>query len=150
MANDAQNVRRPARPQFAVYPLAQVEPASNKLPPPAFVADAMCPKGLAGKGRDRVRAVADEAARGVGVHGQQEGDEEVVGVVERLERLLADLRVGRRVHEEHAEQHDVPGDAARLGVVDLDRGLWPDLRSFDIKEAVSLALSNTARLSYLT
>jgi hypothetical protein len=98
------------------------------------------PEAVAGEGRVRVGAVTHEAAGRVRVQREQERNEKVVGVVEGLVRLLADLRVRGRVHEEHAQQHDVAGDAAGLGVVDLDRGLGADLRALDIVEAGSLVL----------
>jgi hypothetical protein len=105
----------------------------------------MRPEALAGEWRVGVGAIPHEAAGGVRVHGEQERDEEVVGVVEGLERLLAHLRVRGRVHEKHAQQHDVAGDATGLRVVDLDSRLRAHLRALDVVEAVLLATVNRWR-----
>lgn len=95
----------------------------------------MLPEGGAGKGGVWFDGITDETARGVGVEGEHEDDEEVVGVIEGFEGLLADFAVRGGVHQEHAEEHDVPGDAAGLCVVDLDGGFFADLGAFDGEEA---------------
>ena len=59
----------------------------------------------------------------------------MVGVPEGLERLLANPVVCGRVHEEHAEKHDVASDTARLRVVDLQGENRSDLRDLDVDEA---------------
>lgn len=119
---------------FAVDALDEVEASGEEFPAPAFVADAVIPEHLAGEGRVGVRGVADETACGVGVHAEEEGDEEVVGIPEGFVGLLADLVVGGGVHEEHAEEHDMTSDATSLGVVDLDGGLRTELSLFDVEE----------------
>ena len=129
---------------LAVDALEEVEAAGPEFPAPALVADAVRPEVGAGEGGVGEFGVAHEAAGGVGVEGEEEGDEEVVRVPECFERLLPDLGVGGGVHEEHAEEHDVAGDAADLGVVDLDRGDGADLGLFDVEEA-GIAVS----MSYL-
>ena len=136
MSDYADNLRLAPTPNLAIDALDEVDAAAPELPAPAVVADAVLPEYSSGKGRVGLDRVAHETADGVGVHGQEEGDEEVMGVPERLERLLADAVVRRRVHEQHAEQHDVAGDAAGLGVVDLDRRDGPQLGLFDVEEAV--------------
>jgi len=70
----------------------------------------------------------------VGVETQHEGDEEVVGIPEGLERLLADLGVGGGIHEEHAQEHDVAGDTAGVHVMDLYSERRAELGPFDIVE----------------
>lgn len=132
MADDAGYGRLAAGADLAIEALEEVDAAGPKLPAPAEVADAVGPIGVPGEGREGLGRVADEAADGVGVKGQEEGDEEVMGVPESLKRLLADAGVGRRVHEQHAQQHDVAGDAARLGVVNLEGADGANLRPLDI------------------
>ena len=94
----------------------------------------MRPVGLACKRRKGVNRVADEAADGVGVESEEEGDKEMVRVPERLERLLADASVCRGEHEQHTKQHDVARDAARLGIVNLQGRHGTDLRLLDVEE----------------
>jgi hypothetical protein len=42
--------------------------------------------------------------------------------------------VGRRVHQQHDEEHDVAGEAAGFGVVYLPRRFRADLGTFDVDE----------------
>ena len=123
------------RADLAVDALEEVESAGPEFPAPALVADAVRPEVVAGEGGEGEFGVAHEAAGGVGVEGEKEGNEEVVRVPERFEGLLPDLGVRGGVHEEHAEEHDVAGDAAGLGVVDFDGGDGADLGLFDVEEA---------------
>ena len=118
-----------------VQALNQVEAAGEQFPPPALVPDAVLPEVGAGKRRLGVRSVAHEAANGVGVEAKEERDKQVVGVPEGLEGLLPDAVVGRRVHEQHAEEHNVSGDTSGLRIVDLDRRGRPDLGPLNIVEA---------------
>ena len=69
------------------------------------------------------------------VQTQHKRDEQVMRVPERLEGLLPDLRMRGRIHEEHAQEHDVAGDAAGLRIVDLESDLWPNLGFLDVEEA---------------
>jgi len=135
VADDFDDLGRAPRVDFAVEALEQVDATAPELPPPALVADAVVPEVGAGEGGVGVGAVADEAVGGVGVEAKQEGDEEVVRVPERLERLLPDFGVRGGVHQKHAEEHDVPCDAAGLSVVDPDGSVRSDLGPFDIEEA---------------
>lgn len=43
--------------------------------------------------------------------------------------------MGGGVHQKHAEEHDVAGDATGLGVVDLDGRLGTKLEALDVVEA---------------
>jgi len=62
----------------------------------------------------------------------------MVRVPEGLIRLLTDFVMGSGVHHEHAEEHDVAGDAACLSVLDLDCSFGSDLVPFNIEEADSV------------
>lgn len=127
---------------LAIQALEEVKAACPKLPAPAEVADAVLPVLLTVKRREAVGSVADEAANRVGVQGEEEGDEEVVSVPKGLEGLLSDSVVGCRVHQKHAKEHDMAGDTARLGVVNLDCRYGSDLCLFNVVETVArLALS---------
>lgn len=143
------DMRRPPRADLPVQPLAQIQSGSHKLPAPALIPQTVIPEWVPGKGRVGHRRVADEAARGVRVHGEQERDEEVVGVPEGLEGLRADAVVRRRVHEQHADEHDVPGDATGLRIVDLDGGLGADLVFLDVEEAVVVCLGQRVRHDFV-
>lgn len=57
----------------------------------------------------------------MGVHGEEERNEQVVSIPKGLERLLPDLVVGGGVHEQHAKKHHMASDASRLCIMDLDR-----------------------------
>lgn len=91
----------------------------------------------------RVGRVAHEAAGSVGEKTEHEEERKVVGVPERLEALLANFVMRGAVHQNlrkismcsvdacglayHDEEHDMAGEASGLGVVDLQRGLGPNL-----------------------
>ena len=120
---------------LAVQPLTKVEAAGPELPSPTQVTNAMLPVLVAGKRREAPRGVADEAANCVGVQGEEKGDEQMVHVPKRFERLLPDAVVRRRVHQQHAEKHHMAGDAARLGIMDLQSRHGTNLRLLDIVEA---------------
>jgi hypothetical protein len=120
---------------LAVQPLKEVETARPEFPSPTQIADAMFPVLVAGEWRDGVGCVTNETANRVGVEGEEERDEQMVRVPERLERLLPDTVMRRCVHQEHAQEHHVAGNTTRLNVVDLHRRDWPNLSLFDIVEA---------------
>ena len=109
-------------------PLSKVDDAGPDGEPPALVPEAV----IGGVEREDVRVrrvggVADEASGGMGVETDHEEEREVVRVPEGLEALVADLVVGRGIHEEHDEEHEVAGDAACLVIVNVDRQPWADL-----------------------
>jgi hypothetical protein len=135
MLDDTDDFRVSPRSDLAINALRQVQGTGNQLPPPTFIAYAVLPKGRSGEGRYRFNRVADETASSVCVHGQQKGDEEVVCIPKGLERLSPDLGMSGGVHEEHAEEHDISGNAARLSIENLNGGLGPDLRPLNIEEA---------------
>jgi hypothetical protein len=120
---------------FTVETLAQVEGAGPKLPSPTEVTNAVLPVLVSGEGGEALGGVAHKASDRVGIEGQEEGDEEVVGVPKRLEGLLPDAVVRRGVHQEHAQKHDMAGDATGLSVVNLNSGDGANLRLFDVVEA---------------
>ena len=137
MADDAGDLRFTHSTNFTVQPLNQVKTTGEQLPPPALVPNTVLPEVGAGKRRLGVRSVAHEAANGVGVEAKEERDKQVVGVPEGLEGLLPDAVVGRRIHEQHAKEHDVSGDASGLRVVDLNRRGRADLRQLNVIKAAS-------------
>jgi hypothetical protein len=71
----------------------------------------------------------------VGVHAQQERNEEVVSVPEGLERLLSNPVMRSGVNQKHAEQHDVSSNATSFCVVNLKRNLRTDLDALNVEEA---------------
>jgi len=74
------------------------------------------------------------------VHGQHEDDIQLVRVPECFVGLLANLGVRGRDHEEHAEEHDVAGDAAGLRVENLYGGKRAKEGALDVEEAVFVTL----------
>src|SRR6478735_2169006 len=95
MADHAGDLGLPAGANLAVQTLNEVEASAEELPSPALVADAVIPEFVSGEGRDGGSGITHEAADGVRVQGDHEGNEEVVRVPESLERLLADAVVRR-------------------------------------------------------
>ena len=102
MSDDFDDLRLAARLDFAVDALGEIDCPNDELPAPAFVPQAVAPEWRAGKGAVWICTVADEAAGGVCIHGQEERNEQVVAVPESLEALRPDLRMRRRVHDQHA------------------------------------------------
>lgn len=122
------------RLDFTVDALAEVESSADQFPAPTFVADAVVPERGSGKRGVGVGRITDEAPSGVCVESQEERDEEVMCVPERLVRLLPDLGMGGREHQQHAQEHYVPSDATNLGIVYLYGGFLSDLRPLHIEE----------------
>ena len=137
MTDDLDNLGLASAANFTVQSVAVVETTTDELPTPTLVTNAVRPEVVARERRERQFGVTDEAANGVRVHGQEEGDEEVVSVPKGLEGLLSDLRVRCCVHEQHAEQHDVTSDATGLRVMDLQGKLRTNLADFDVEEAAT-------------
>lgn len=57
-----------------------------------------------------------------------------MGIPEGLEGLLSNAMMGGRVHQKHAKQHDVAGDATGLGIVNLESGDGANLRLLNVEE----------------
>lgn len=85
MADDTGDFGLTASANLTIQALDKIEAAGPELPAPAQIPDTVLPVLVAGKGRNGVGGVTDEAADGVGVEAEEEGDEEVVGVPEGLE-----------------------------------------------------------------
>ena len=51
----------------------------------------------------------------------------MVRIPEDLETLVANLVVGRGVHEDHDQKHEVPRDASSLLIVNVQGDLGPNL-----------------------
>jgi len=82
VADDFGDLCRAAGADFAVNSFNQIDTASPKFPAPAFIAKAMTPEGRASERGDWVFGISYKAASCMGVEGEQERDEEVVGVPE--------------------------------------------------------------------
>lgn len=112
---------------FSPYSLPEIDDAWPDDESPAQVTKTMfcrveweCRDGVG------VNRVADEAAGCMGVQAEHEEEGEVVGIPEGLETLLTNLLVGSRVHDDHDQQHEMPRNASRLRVVDLQGRLLTD------------------------
>lgn len=119
MADNTSNLGLTAGTDLAIQTLNQVETSSEELPPPSEITNAVRPKLLPGKWRKSIGCITNEAANGVRVESQEEGDEQMMRVPKGLERLLTDTSMSSGIHEQHAEEHHVAGDTARLRVVNL-------------------------------
>lgn len=98
MADNTSNLGGTASADLTVETLNEIDTATKQFPSPTFVTDTVLPEDLTGERRESVGRVTDEAAHSMSVHAQQERDEQVVSVPERLERLLPNSVVGSRVH----------------------------------------------------
>lgn len=129
---------RPPRPHLSPDTLTEVDDAGPNREPPAKIPKAMVRSVERKHTREgRLGGVAHETSGGVGVEADHKEEGKVVGVPERLEALRADLVVRSRVHQNHDEEHEVTGNAARLGVMDHLRALLADfyedgLQPFDL------------------
>jgi hypothetical protein len=135
MTDDLDNLSLAPDTNLAIQALKKVETSTKELPPPTFVADTVGPEDLASKWREWLGSVTDETSRCMSIHAEQERNEEMMSVPERLKRLLPDPMVCSGVHHEHAEQHDVPSDAASLRVVNLDSCFGASLECLNVEEA---------------
>jgi hypothetical protein len=99
------------------------------------------------KGRVWIDGVTDETSRGVGVHSEEERNKEVMCVPESLKGLLTNLCMGGRIHQEHAEEHDMACYTTNFRVVDLNGCDLSDLSPLNIEEAeaVSMILRKSTR-----
>lgn len=152
MADDFEDLGRSSRVDLTVYPLEQIEATSPKLPPPAFVPQAMVPERLASEWRKGQRRVSDETLGRVGVKPEKKWNEQVMGVPKGLVGLLSYLDVGGSEHHKHAKEHDMPCYATRLCVVYLNCALRSDLVPFNVEETshVSDASEDSKSFTYLT
>ncbi len=117
-----------------VYSLDEIKASGEQFPSPPFISDTVCPEIGSRERRIWCGGVSNEAVGGVGVHTQQERDEEMVSVPESLVGLLADLVMSSGVHQQHAEKHDVSCDATSLSVVNLNRRFRTKLSSLNVEE----------------
>ena len=109
-------------------PLSKVDNAGPDGEPPTQVPETVL-RRVEGERRDVVgiSRVADEASGGMGIQTNHEEEREVVRIPEGLETLVANLVVGRGVHEDHDQQHEVTSDTASLRVMDVKGSLGADL-----------------------
>ena len=116
------------RTNLAPHPLSKVDNARPDGEPPAEVPETVF-RGVEGERGDvvGVSRVTDEASGGMGVETEHEEERKVVRVPESLEALIANLVVRSGVHEEHDEEHEVAGDASRLGVMNVKCDFGADL-----------------------
>jgi hypothetical protein len=140
MTDDAGDIGLASGSDFTVQSLTQVQATGPELPSPTKITDAVGPVWVASERREAVRGVTHEAADSVRVQAEKERNEEVVGVPESLERLLPDAVMSRCVHQQHAEKHDVAGDATSLRVVNLHGRDRTNLGLLDVEEAVPVSI----------
>ena len=90
------------RTNLTPNPLSKVDNARPDGETPALVSETVF-RRVEGEGRNvvRVGGVADEASGGMGVKTDHEEESKVMGIPERLEKLVANLVVGSGIHEEH-------------------------------------------------
>lgn len=150
MTDDTSNLGLTTGSNFTIQTLDEIDGTAEKLPSPALVTNAVLPENVTSERRHPICSVTDEATDGMRVHAQHEGDEQVVSVPESLERLLANPVVSGRVHQKHAEQHDVTRNATWLGVVDLESENRSNLRPLNIEEARTISRNPQASMTKMS
>jgi hypothetical protein len=102
MAHNSDNLCVSPGSDFSVQTFHEVKSTSPKLPSPSFVANAMSPEVVMVEWGERFDTITHEAASSMSVKAEHEGNEQMMRIPERLEGLLANLGMSRRVHEKHA------------------------------------------------
>lgn len=105
----------------------------------------MVPEAVSGERGDGLFCIPHKAPSGVRVESQEERHEQMVGVPEGLEGLLANAMMGGRVHEHHAEEHDMASDSAGLSEVHLHRSVRADLILLDVIKTRCVSSSQSVR-----
>jgi hypothetical protein len=103
VSHDASDFSLAECTNLTIETLKQISSSREELPSPTEITDAVRPVIVTSEGRKAIGSVSDEASHGMGVQSQEERNEQMVSVPEGLKRLLADLVMGGRVHQEHAE-----------------------------------------------
>lgn len=93
MFDDFDNLSLPSTLYFSVDALAHVDCKRHEFPPPSFIAVAMVPERFAGKWGVGFSTIPHKATGGMGVHGEEEGYEEMVRVPKGFEGLLSHFGV---------------------------------------------------------
>lgn len=137
MTDNASDLGLTTGSYFTVETLEKVQSTTPEFPSPSLVSKAVVPEVVSGEGRKGVGRVTHEAACSVGVETEKEGNKQVVSVPECFKGLLADLGVCSRVHQQHAEKHDVACDTSGFLVVNMKGDFWTDLSLFDVEETGS-------------
>jgi hypothetical protein len=99
MSDNLGNLRFAPCTNLTIQPLDEVESPTKEFPSPTFVTKTVIPEGFARERRLRCDSVSNEAACGMRVESQEEGDKQMVSIPESFEGLLSNARVGRCVHE---------------------------------------------------
>ena len=134
MADDFDDLSLSSRADLAVYPLAEVEGEGEQFPSPTFISNAVVPEWTPCERTVRVHAIPNETPGGMCIHGQKERYKQMMRIPKRLVTLLSYLRMRRGEYEQHAQQHDMPSDAASLRVMYLHRRLGSDHGSLHVEE----------------
>jgi hypothetical protein len=64
--------------------------------------------------------VTDEASCGMGIQRQDEDERKMMRIPKRFERLLTNGCVRGGIHQEHAQQHHMPGNPTSLSIMNLE------------------------------
>jgi hypothetical protein len=136
MTNDPDNLGLSSGSDFTINSLDKVKTTSPKLPSPSLVTNTMFPEVGLVEWRERHGGVTHETTGGVSVEAEHKWNEEMVSVPKCLERLLADLSMSGRVHQDHAQEHNVSSNSTSLGIMNLNSGDRSDLSFLDVEEAV--------------
>lgn len=72
-------------------------------------------------------AISYEASRSMRIEPDHEKEGKMMGVPECFETLLSNLELSGRIHEHNDEEHEVPRNTTRLGVMDLQCSLLSNL-----------------------
>jgi hypothetical protein len=108
--------------------LSEIENTRPDDEAPAQISQAVV-SGVEREGIDVVgeHGISDEASGGMRVQPDHEEEREMVRVPKCLEALLSYFVMCSGEHQKHDEKHEMTGDAARLGIMDLLGGLLAHL-----------------------
>jgi hypothetical protein len=110
----------------------KVKASAPESESPTFVTDAMIPKKRPGKRAIGLGCISDKTSRSMRIKGEEEHKCEMMCIPEGFEGLLADWCMSSRVHEQHAQQHDVSSDPTGFRIMNLYGRNRSRTHSFDV------------------
>ena len=132
MNQDLGEFRCATTTDLTVYTFTEVENTRPDNEPPGLITETVLSR-VEGEGKSVVgiHGVTYETTSCMSVESDHEEECQVMGVPESLEALVTDLVVGSGVHQEHDQEHEMTGDTASLGVVNIKSPLGTNLCEAD-------------------
>ena len=113
---------------FSPNSFAKVDNSRPYGKPPTQISDAVFGRVEGEVGNEiGIGRVSYEASDGMSVQTEHEEECKVMGIPESLEALVANLGMGRGIHQNHNEKHEVTTKTTRLMIVDFNCQLRTNL-----------------------